>query len=99
MDLDYKKLDYDAIEKWCIENRETAWLKAKVAENMEVKVYPKVTNAQGKKVEDKTKPPVIKVRPISFIKVKNDFCAKFMPELLPQPKAKKLSMRERAAKL
>lgn len=92
--MEYRKIDFKFIMDYCEQHNEKDWLKAKVEETTEVKVYPKVKNANGKMVSDKSKKPKIEVRPISFLQVKNDFCAKFMPELLPKKGNKKKSMRE-----
>ena len=48
---------------------------------------------------DKSKPPVIEYEPITFIQIKNEFCEKFFPELIPHKKEKKTTMYRRIAEL
>ena len=90
--MDYKKMDINDIINWCKENGEVEWLKATAAKKVEYKVYPKVKDANGKMVSDKTAKPKIEKRPISFIQIKIAFCEKFMPEIMPKKKEKKQTM-------
>lgn len=94
--LDFQTMKIEHIIEWCKEHKEVEWLKATAAKKTECKVYPrkKVTNANGKvvSVADKSKEPKIEMRNISFIEIKQAFCEKFMPELLPEAKEKKPSM-------
>ena len=85
--MDYKSMQITDIINWCVANNQTAWLKAKAAEKVPCKVYPKVM-VNGKKVTDKTATPNTEMRPITFIQIKNDFVNKFMPELAPKKVAK-----------
>ena len=105
MAIDFKHINYEFIENWCIEHKETAWLKLELSLKEPVKVYPrkKTINENGKKVSvaDKSKPYTVEMKPVSFITVKRRFCEVFMPEVLPvkQEKPKKPSMRDRVANL
>ena len=65
-----------------------AWLIEQYASTEPYEVYPKITNAEGKKVADKTQPPKIEYRAKSFISIKSEFAAKFAPELAPKAKEK-----------
>jgi hypothetical protein len=98
MDLKYKDMCLDDVIAWCKANNQVAWLKEEAAKEVPTKKYPRVKNAEGKSVADKSAEPIIEVRPISFIQLKYEFCKKFMPELLPQGSSKK-SMREKIAAL
>jgi hypothetical protein len=102
--LTYKDMTIEDIISWCKKHGEIEWLKAKAAEKVEYKVYPKVRephldemgNLQYTKkgkvkmhyVADKTKEPVIEMRPISFVQIKEAFIEKFMPEIKPKAKEK-----------
>lgn len=90
--MDYKKMNIEDIIAWCKEHGEVEWLKATAAKEVEYKVYPKVKNESGKMVADKSATPTIEMRPISFIQIKIAFCEKFMPEIIPHAKEKKVSM-------
>lgn len=96
--MDYKTMQITDIINWCVANNQTAWLKAKAAEKVPCKVYPKVV-VNGKKVTDKSAAPITEMRPITFIQIKNDFVNKFMPEIAPQKKASKPTMYELIAQL
>jgi len=96
--MDYKTMKIDDIIDWCVANNQTAWLKAKAKEKVECKVYPRV-KVNGKWTTDKTAAPKIEMRPITFIQIKNDFTAAFMPEIAPKKEAKKPSMFDRIAAL
>jgi hypothetical protein len=93
MALNYQNMKIEDIIKWCKDNNEVAWLKAKAAETIECKVYPrkKVVNSNGKTVSvaDKTQTPTIKTYPITFIQLKKDFVEKFMPEIAPKASGNK----------
>lgn len=97
--MDYKKMDINDIIAWCKEHGEVEWLKATAAKKVEYKVYPKVKDADGKMVSDKSATPKIEMRPISFIQIKIAFCEKFMPEIMPKKKDKKPSMYDLIASL
>lgn len=94
--MDYKKVDLDYIINWCVENKQTAWLKAKAKEKVDVKVYPRKsvvkTREDGttyKTTEaDKTQPYKMEKRKISFIQLKRDFCLEFMADIVPVAKEK-----------
>lgn len=96
--MNYQSMKIEDIIKWCQENNQVEWLKAKMEETTECEVYPrkKITTEDGKiiSVADKTQKPTIEMRPISFIQVKLDFVEKFMPEIAPKKKEKKLNMYE-----
>lgn len=108
--MNYKTMKIEDIIKWCQDNNEVEWLKAKAAEKVDYKVYPTIKVAKvdengnpvlskkGKQlfanVADKSKEPAIEKRPITFIQIKQAFCEKFMPEIMPKSKAKKPSMYE-----
>lgn len=97
--MDYKKMDINDIIDWCKEHDEVEWLKATAAKKVECKVYPKVKNAEGKLVTDKSAKPKVEKRPITFIQIKIAFCEKFMPEIMPKKKDKKPSMYDLIASL
>lgn len=88
--MDYKSMKINDIIIWCQANNQVEWLKAEAAKQVPCKVYPKVEK-DGKKVVDKSAKPNIELRPITFIQLKNNFVAKFMPELMPK-KEKKATM-------
>jgi hypothetical protein len=96
--MDFKTMDIGAIIAWCQANNQVAWLKDEMKKLVPCKVYPKVMK-DGKKVADKSATPTVEMRPISFIQVRNDFCNKFMPEIMPKKKDKKPSMYELVAAL
>lgn len=50
-------------------------------------------------VEVKTKEGETKIKPISFLQVRNAFVKEFFPELIQPAKPKKLSMRDRVRAL
>jgi hypothetical protein len=97
--MDYKKMTIDDIIAWCQVNNQVAWLKAKAAEEVIVKQYPRVKNEAGKMVADKTAAPTLVKAPITFIQIKKAFCEKFMPEIMPKAKAKKEDMYTRIKNL
>lgn len=102
--LTFKDMNIDDIISWCEENGQTEWLKAEAARTVTCKVYPRTKdgiNKNGKpcKKADKTAKPSRVERPITFVQIKKDFCKKFMPELIPQKKAKKTTMYDRISKL
>ena len=92
------ELTIDDIIDWCQENGETAWLKAISKKKVDCKVYPRIKK-DGKSVADKTQEPKIVKRPIAFIQIRNAFAEKFMPEIIPEKKPKKVSMYDRIANL
>lgn len=85
--MDYRKMKFEDIYNWCQANGQLAWLEAKVKENVEVKVYPFITDENGNRKQDKTATPTIESRPISYLMVKDAFVSKFMPEIKPVKKA------------
>lgn len=101
--MDYKKMSQDDIINWCAEHDQLEWLSAKLNEKVKAVYYSKrirVWNEEKKKYvfeADKNSPKVEKEIDISFIQVKNAFCEKFMPELLPEKKEKVPSMRDKVA--
>lgn len=99
----FKDVDIDDIIDWCTEHGETEWLKAKAAEKIEVKQYPrkKIWSEEKQKdvyVADKDKEPKIKKRRITFVQIKFDFYNKFLPHMMPK-KEKKKSMFDKIAEL
>lgn len=92
------KLDLDDIIAWCQENDKVDWLKKTAAKKVDYKVYPKVKDANGKLVADKSQAPKIEKRPISFIQLKAEFVDKWMPELKPAS-SKKQTMYDRIKSL
>lgn len=103
--MNYKNINQDFIFSYCEENGQLEWLLEVTSQKTAYKVYPRkkvtVTAEDGttktKSVVDKTQEPKIEYRPISFIAVKNEFCEKFMPELLPKAsETKKPTLKERA---
>ena len=92
--MDYKKVDLDYIINWCVENKQTAWLKAKAKEKVDTKVYPRMTVVKTREdgttykasVADKSKPYKIEKKKITFIQLKREFCLEFMPEIVPVAK-------------
>ena len=109
--MNYKDMKIDDIIKWCQDNNQVEWLKAKSAELVPCKVFPTVKvaklNADGtpvltKKgkqvfanVADKSKEPTVEMRPITYVQIKIAFVEKFMPELAPKKKTKEPSMYDR----
>ena len=91
--MNYKTMKIEDIISWCVANNQVAWLKEEAAKKVPCKVFPKVMK-DGKKVTDKTAAPTTEMRPITFIKIKNDFVLKFMPEIMPPKKEVKPSMYE-----
>ncbi len=87
--MNYKSMDLNDIIAWCKKNEQVAWLKKAANKKVDVKIYPKVKNEEGKLVADKSKKPTIKKRPISFIQLKNEFVTEFMPEIRPKKVQKK----------
>ena len=67
------------IIQWCKDNDKVEWLKAVRAEKKQVKVYPKIPNAQGKLVEDKSAEPRNVMRPMDFLTIKRRLMAEFFP--------------------
>lgn len=94
----YKDLTIEDIIKWCQENNQVAWLKAKAAEKRPFKKYPRV-KVDGVWTTDKTQEPKVEQRPISFIQLKIDFVEEFMPEIAPKKKPKQKTMYELIAEL
>lgn len=94
--LNYQTMKIEDIINWCKENNEVEWLKATAAKEFECKVYPrvKVVNDEGNIVSkvDKNQPYTIEKRRITFIQLKQEFVAKFMPEIAPKTKSKKATM-------
>ena len=89
--MDYKTMTIKDIIIWCKQNDEVDWLKAEAARTAPYKKYPRVKGEDGKMHADKTQEPYTELRPISFMQIKQDFCMKFMPEIIPQS-SKKPSM-------
>lgn len=87
--MDYKKMNLEDIIEWCKKNNQVDWLKKKSSKYVEVLVYPRVKNEEGKFVVDKTQKPKAKKRRISFIQLKNEFVNEFMPEIRPAKLEKK----------
>lgn len=48
-------------------------------------------------VADKSQAPTVELEPIGFIQIKQDFCEKFMPDVMPKAQPKKASMRDKLA--
>ena len=92
--MDYKKMRFEDIYDWCKDNGQLKWLEAKVAENVDVEVYPIIKDANGKRKQDKTAKPTYESRPISYLLVKDAFVTKFMPEIKPTAKPKAKTMRD-----
>jgi uncharacterized membrane protein len=92
-ELEYKNIKFPAILAWCQANGQVAWLKAEMKKQVPYKIYPKV-EVDGKMVADKTATPKIEMHPITFIQVRNDFVATFMPEIAPKKKEKQPTMYE-----
>lgn len=67
----------DEIIQWCKDNNKVEWLKAVRAEKKIVKVYPKVPNAQGKLVEDKSAEPRTVEKEMDFLTIKRRLMAEF----------------------
>ena len=96
--MDFKTMKIEDIIKWCQDNNEVEWLKAKAQEKVDFKVYPKKV-VDGKTISDKTQEPTIEKRPITFMQIKLDFVDKFMPEIKPKAKEKKPNMYDLIASL
>ena len=90
--LDYLSMSIDDIIEWCQENGKIDWLKKTANKEVWYEVYPRVKNAEGKSVADKTQKPVKKKRKISFVQLKSQFVDSFMPEIKPSKKPKKQTM-------
>lgn len=94
--MDYQSMKIEDIIQWCVEHNQVAWLKAEAKKKVECKIYPrvKVVTAEGTKTSkaDKTQPPKIEYRPITFVQLKLNFVNTFMPEIAPQKKEKKPTM-------
>lgn len=98
--MDYKKMTFEDIANWCIENGQLAWLEKKLDEKVLVYTYPTKINKNGKEVADKTQKPIkSEYKDMDFINLKLDFVETFMAEIKPTPKPKQLSMKEKLAKL
>ena len=91
--MNYENMTIQDIMDWCVENNEVVWLKTIAKKKIDCKVYPRV-KVDGKSVADKSKEPKIQKRPITFIQIKKAFCEKFMPEIIPEKKAKTPTMYE-----
>lgn len=65
------------IKKWAQETGNVEWLKRKAAEKVEKKVYPKVVGADGKMVDDKSKPYTIVMKKQTFLGIKKAVMAEF----------------------
>ena len=94
---EFKDIEFIDIYNWCVENNETAWLKAEGEKTTIAKRHTErkqVTNKNGKKVwvADKKSPKVEVEIPITFVEIKKDFLTKFMPEKLPVAKEKEPTM-------
>lgn len=89
-----KSIKIEDIIEWCKENNQTEWLKEIAATKVPHKVYPKKVNENGKKVADYSAEPTTKMQKITFIEIKAAFINKFMPELAPTKKEKKVTMFE-----
>ena len=105
---DFRHITIEEIIAWCKENNQVEWLKATAAKQVETKIYPRVkvakTDGEGNPIlnkkgkvaytyrTDKTAEPKVELRPITFIQIKQAFCEKFMPELLPNGGKKKQTM-------
>lgn len=106
--LTYKDMDINDIIEYCKAHGEIEWLKETAAKEVPCKKYPRKTvpvldengnqvyTAKGKPktkaIADKSAKPTMEMRPITFIQIKNEFCEKFMPELMPKAKAKAPTM-------
>lgn len=87
-----KEVTIDFIRDYCAKNNQQGWYNAEIQKQMPCKVYPKITNAEGKKVTDKSQPYSVVMRPITFIQLQLDFINAFMPELAPKAKSEKSKM-------
>lgn len=81
--MDYKKMKFNDIVEWCKANNQVEWLKK------EVEIIVVDEDKDGNEFE----------RDISFIEIKRDFAEKFMPEIAPQRKPKKPTMKDIVAAL
>lgn len=90
----YQDLTIDDIILWCQLNNQIAWLKEEAAKKTPYKKYPRVKGEDGKYHADKTAEPEIEERPISFIQLKINFVHKFLPEIAPDSKEKKVTFHE-----
>ena len=99
-----KSLTLDEMIQWCRENGQIKWLKEIGKTTIEQPIYPKKTVADknGKpveKVDRKAEPIGTETVPIPYVNIKREFVKAFYPELMRQPKEKKLSMWEIIANL
>lgn len=86
-----KEITLDYIIDYCKKNNQAAWYNAQLDKTYPQKVYPRVKK-DGKTVVDKTQPYTIEQRPITFIQLKQNFIAAFMPELAPKKTEKASKM-------
>jgi hypothetical protein len=106
-ELDQKpsELTFDDIYAWCEANGEDKliWLLETSETKTTIKVYPRKTiiNEDGSKssVADKTKPQTEKETTYTLPMIRKEFIAKFMPELIKEPKETKPNMRTKLAAL
>lgn len=86
----YEDITVNDVIEWCKTNNQVEWLKACAAEKVIHKRYPRilVINDKGKKVSmaDRSQKPKNVETSKSFLQIKKEFCEKFMPEIIPQPK-------------
>lgn len=80
-----KDITLDFIIDYCKKNKQQAWYNAQLDTQYTQKVYPRVKK-DGKTVVDKSQPYTEVARPITFIQLRQNFIAAFMPELLPAKK-------------
>ena len=93
--MDFKKITFDVIEKYCEDNNQNEWLYNTLATKVEKKVYP--LGEDGK--PNKSAEPTIVKNDITFVELKIAFCEKFMPEILPAKKSKKNQMAKKLEEL
>ena len=103
--MTYKTMKIEDIIKWCQENNQIEWLKAESEKMVDFVIYPDKLDSNGlplkrtyvgkdgkthtKTIKDEKAKPTIQKNRITVMQIKQNFCAKFMPELLPAKKEKK----------
>lgn len=65
------------IIQWCKDNDKVEWLKNIRAEKKTAKVYPKVVNAEGKLVADKSAAPTIVEKDMDYLTIKRRLMSEF----------------------
>lgn len=76
-----KEVTPEFIAKWCKANGKVDWYKAEANKIVDHYIYPRVANAEGKKVADKSQAPKVEKRAVTFLQFKNTFIETFGAEV------------------